>query len=1384
MDIAYSGAPDVVRILEGGNANPTALATADFNADGAPDVVAGYSTARGGVLTMLRGNPDAFAPKDTSLFRKAMHGNVPATFLPTAQVYLLPERPDLILTGDFNRDGNRDVLVAARGGRLYLLAGDGTGKLGTPEPVSLGGPVRAMAATGDGHVALSIDGAHGPELQILAPGRAGLLSEVAYPLPGRGDAVLWGDLGGGADVAVGAGSHIAIFYNPLKGNPQKETLQTETIDLPFKVNSLTADNFIWDRDGRTEIAVLAEDGSIHILQHGSLDTRPLTSADIPGRRAALREKRKQERVNPASLGAWSVAKVLQNSGPAPAGPLSQTAFSSPHLAAAPTNDLMVLDAGGDQLHILDTSGKAESPSATVPFSGAPVAALALPQKIDAHRETIVLVKGLTRPIAFDQGGDPTLTVNRTADEDTEGACATNSTITATQNLPSTLSLRQAICVANNSGSGNYTINVQEGTYQLNISTYAGNGTDSTQGFPATSAGELQSGTKSGTNITIVGLGQTPATTIIEQKDGVDRVLEQDPLGNGNIPLTIQNVTLTGGLCTTGLDCGFSGGAVLGGGYAGDTLTLTSVVVSSNSEQADTPALGGGNQGGGVASAGPGFSITNSTFSGNSVTASSTNAGIGGGVDFLDDVVGNLSITNSTFIDNTVPASSIGAQGGGLWISLNTIGDTATISGSTFTGNSVAGSNGEGGAIFTAGLTTVTNSRFAGNTAAGGGSGFWEQGYAGNSADGVGNVINNWWGCNAGPTTNGSNSCDTVDASGVPGDDASVSYSPYLVLSISANPTTINVNDTSTLTANLTHNSNGVGGFSVPNGTPVSFGGTDGIDNPTNPTLSSGGATSTFTGTTEGTGSGSATVDSQTVSVTIDITGQPTLAITKSHTGTFTQGSTAEWDIQVYNVAGSISEATTGATVTMVDTLPANYTLSSYTGSGWGCTGSTTVTCTSTAVVNGGSGFPVISLIVNVPATSPTSVTNNAVVFGGGDPSHTNSGNGATAFETVNNVVQVPASILLTAGNNQSVTVGTAFSSLSVTVEDAAGNPISGKSVTYASPVSGPSGTFSNSTNTITANTNGSGVIGVSFTANSKAGGPYNIAVSASSVTSNFSETNLAGAPASITANSGTTPQFATDLTAFAIPLAVTVLDLFNNPVSGVSVTFAAPSSGASLGFNGNGGASTYTVSTDGSGTANAGTVTANGTFGGPYSVTAAANSFSTSFSLTNVIANILWIGNTNNQTSAFLDIGTTYLSSAESTGGTGVAIDSSGNVWTLNAGGNTVSEFTSIGSSTSTTISGGGLDAGSSLAVDGLNQVWITNTGGTISAFNSARTPITPSTGYTVGTTSPTSIAIDISGNVWIASGGSNSVTKVLGAAAPTVQLATGVANGTSATEP
>ncbi len=108
----------------------------------------------------------------------------------------------------------------------------------------------------------------------------------------------------------------------------------------------------------------------------------------------------------------------------------------------------------------------------------------------------------------------------------------------------------------------------------------------------------------------------------------------------------------------------------------------------------------------------------------------------------------------------------------------------------------------------------------------------------------------------------------------------------------------------------------------------------------------------------------------------------------------------------------------------------------------------------------------------------------------------------------------------------------------------------------------------------------------------------------------------AGAASTMTSNAGTTPQSATINTAFANALAVTVRDAYNDPVSGVNVTFTAPGSGAS-GLFGNSTA-TITVATNASGIASA-PFTAGAT-AGPYNVTAAASGLtSVNFSLTNTV---------------------------------------------------------------------------------------------------------------------------------------------------------------------
>jgi DNA-binding beta-propeller fold protein YncE len=73
-----------------------------------------------------------------------------------------------------------------------------------------------------------------------------------------------------------------------------------------------------------------------------------------------------------------------------------------------------------------------------------------------------------------------------------------------------------------------------------------------------------------------------------------------------------------------------------------------------------------------------------------------------------------------------------------------------------------------------------------------------------------------------------------------------------------------------------------------------------------------------------------------------------------------------------------------------------------------------------------------------------------------------------------------------------------------------------------------------------------------------------------------------------------------------------------------------------------------------------------------------------------------------------------------------------------------------------------------------------------VSEFNSAGTAVTASTAYASDTLStPGGIAIDSAGSLWVTNTGGNSVTEILGAAAPVVTPAVNaVTNSTLGVRP
>jgi type II secretory pathway pseudopilin PulG len=306
----------------------------------------------------------------------------------------------------------------------------------------------------------------------------------------------------------------------------------------------------------------------------------------------------------------------------------------------------------------------------------------------------------------------------------------------------------------------------------------------------------------------------------------------------------------------------------------------------------------------------------------------------------------------------------------------------------------------------------------------------------------------------------------------------------------------------------------------------------------------------------------------------------------------------------YSVSATASGVSAPATFALSNTVGSPATLAATSGSGQSATvGSgftnplvATVTDQYGNVVSGAtvtftvpsSGASATSSIYTATTNSSGVATSSTFSAGHVSGSYTitaTSGTGSATYSMTNHAGSA-GTLTFTNVSAESATVGTAYATpLSVTATDQYGNVVSGATVTYAVPGSGPSATAS----TYTATTNSSGVAtSATFTANHIAGSYYLVSATTPGATAiSFALTNTAGAPTTLTATSGS-GQTATVGSGFTNPLVATVTDQYGNPVSGATVTFTVPGSGptdSSALFNGSSGdvvgplSSTATAST-------------------------------------------------------------------------------------------------------------------------------------------------------------------------------------------------------------
>jgi sugar lactone lactonase YvrE len=119
----------------------------------------------------------------------------------------------------------------------------------------------------------------------------------------------------------------------------------------------------------------------------------------------------------------------------------------------------------------------------------------------------------------------------------------------------------------------------------------------------------------------------------------------------------------------------------------------------------------------------------------------------------------------------------------------------------------------------------------------------------------------------------------------------------------------------------------------------------------------------------------------------------------------------------------------------------------------------------------------------------------------------------------------------------------------------------------------------------------------------------------------------------------------------------------------------------------------------------------------------------------------------------------------------GIAISSSNQAWVAISG--STDELGQVTTGGTLSIhTGGGLSNPQGVAIDGANNIWVANTGNnSVSQFTSAGTTVTGTSGFTGGTLSvPFNLDIDESGDVWVVNSTGNSVTELIGVATPVVR--------------
>lgn len=156
--------------IDDADAAAPVIGTGDFNHDGVADVVEATSLPGSGQHSLL-----------------VLLGRADGTFTRIAAHDPIGDHPTAIVVGDFNGDGNDDVIVGDASGALVEFLGDGQGHLTRSGTIATLGSVASIARarfTHSGHLDLVVSDPHADEgVVLLGDGHGGFAPTWTFRLP-------------------------------------------------------------------------------------------------------------------------------------------------------------------------------------------------------------------------------------------------------------------------------------------------------------------------------------------------------------------------------------------------------------------------------------------------------------------------------------------------------------------------------------------------------------------------------------------------------------------------------------------------------------------------------------------------------------------------------------------------------------------------------------------------------------------------------------------------------------------------------------------------------------------------------------------------------------------------------------------------------------------------------------------------------------------------------------------------------------------------------------------------------------------------------------------------------------------------------------------------